>query len=120
MADETVVYNILHDAVAIRALVGSRIFPIHAPSSPTAPFIVYSLVYASTTNSLATRPGLDQRLVQVDCYAETHGAMLDLRDKARAAMENNYNVFRGEVLQEREEETLLYRSSIEFSLWLQR
>jgi hypothetical protein len=120
MSNETVVFNLLHDAVAVRAIVGSRIFPIIAPAEAAPPFIVYSLIYASSPQSLASIPGIDNRLVQVDLYSETHAELLTLRDSARAALETGYNTFRGEVLQERDPDTYFLRSALEFSLWLPR
>ena len=65
MSDETVVFNILHDAPSVRAIVGSRIYPVIAPNEVQAPFVVYSLVYASAPQALASNPSLDQRIVQV-------------------------------------------------------
>jgi hypothetical protein len=115
-----VVFNMLHDAPAVRALVDHRIYRSVAPQGAQAPFIVYSLVYASSTPMISGASDLDARLVQIDIYAATEPQVVSLRNAVRAAMDAGYTVFRGEPLAEREDATQLFRRVLEFNVWVNR
>lgn len=123
MADESIVYTWLVNGSpsAVSALVGQRVYPTQAPQDVVRPFIVYRLVAAVPQNQLSGTPGIDNRRVQIDCYAESYAAVKEILSAVRDELEWADRCHcKNENPVDFEPDTRLFRASADFSLWLHR
>lgn len=70
---------VLGEDGAVDALVDDRIYPEELPDAPTYPAIVLTKATGQGSYDLQGDVGLESARVQVDCYAESYAAMVDLR-----------------------------------------
>lgn len=116
------IFSLLRANSAVVALVGDRIYPLVRPQGSALPAIVFTVVDDLPVNSLGgATSGLVDALVQFDCYAKTYvsahavaKAVSDMLSKrvadpaaVRQAKRDGY-----------EDETELYRVSMDFSMWM--
>lgn len=120
MSNETVVYSILTDHAAFRAIVGQNVFYIRAPQSAAPPYAVYNLLVANPENYLDDAVGIDRRTVQVSMFSSTASQARQMVDEARLAFEQQKYVCLAESFVGYEEETNLFHFVADFSLWLHR
>lgn len=74
---------------AIAAVVGSRVYPVQLPQKPTLPAVRYNTISGLRTQSQPGVQGLRRPRVQIDCYAETYAAAVNLRELVAARL-NSY------------------------------
>ena len=84
-----VIYDVLKNDGDVSALVGLRIYPIHAPQGSDYPLITYKIdngaVFNGTKDGAST---LDFIPIVVGCFAsDTYEAATDLAEKVRSALE---------------------------------
>lgn len=65
----------LKTSAELEALVGARIYQMHAPENPDYPFVVVQLVAEPVPYHLRGPAGLVTSRVQVDCYAASSSAI---------------------------------------------
>jgi hypothetical protein len=85
---------------AVQALISGRVYPEQAPEGAQAPFIVYSIVSNSPSDSKNGTP-IDQAQVEVFSVNTTYANTNDLADKVRAALDRSkvtVRVTEGEVV----------------------
>lgn len=89
------IFDILKDAPAVTALIGSptppsimRCFPFgEAPQNVALPYLTYALVTGNPQNTLADRPTTDGMGTQVDLLGRTEKECVGLFNAVQAALE---------------------------------
>lgn len=107
-------------ASAVVALVADRVFSHgHASQNVARPYITFSVVGGHAENYLTNRPGIDQDLVQIDCWASTSSDCRSLCDAVVYALETRaYRT--GAAMDDFEPDTGLYRRTVQFYFWTPR
>lgn len=108
----------------LTGLVAGRIYPDVAPSGAGLPRIVYQQVGGQSINyTEGTLPGTENARIQVVCWAATRAAAVALMKQAEAAI-RTAPVIQVETLGARvsgyEQDTNLYSSQQDFSIWTAR
>ena len=88
MTLDEAIFTALSAHAGITAIAGDRSYPVEAPQSAVAPYVVWQRVSTVPINSHDGPAALDQTSVQFACYAETFTAAHDLRNAVRAALED--------------------------------
>ncbi len=122
------VFTLLAAAAPVTAIVGTnpvRVFPAgNVPqvsgTDPNAnlPCVTWQSIWGQPENMLGERPVVDNLRVQIDCWSTTFGGAQALADAVQAALElNGYCVsINGH---DYDTDTKRYRSSFDWSFWLQ-
>lgn len=114
------IYSILYGNSAVAAIVATRIYPHgEAPQDVSRPYITWFLVTGTPENSLNCAPDIDRCTIQVDCWHQTSPGIVSLTSAVRAALESSGHVT-GVILNQREQETKLYRMAVQFDYFLTR
>lgn len=117
------IYNLLTTDAGVSALVGNRVFPAVMEQGVTMPAICYTIISAGRISALIQDTDLVETLVQVDCYSETYPQARDVHQAVRAAMQRYQGTNAGIVIDDvvvederdiREEETKLFRTSVDY------
>jgi propanediol dehydratase large subunit len=85
---------------AVQAMISGRVYPEQAPEGAQAPFIVYSIVSNSPSDSKNGTP-IDEAQVEVFSINTTYANTNDLADKVRAALDRaniTVNIAEGSVV----------------------
>jgi hypothetical protein len=103
----------------LATLVSGRCYPlVNTSTTIIKPYITYQVVSSVPTVSLDGPSGLENRRTQVDVWADTYGAAKALEIAVKSAMQGAYFVNIPLLAQDfYEEETKLYRVSMDFSVW---
>jgi len=80
------IYNILINDSAVQALVSGRIFPELAPEGAAMPYIVYSVVSNTPSDTKKSTP-VDEARCELFSVQTTYSLVNDLADKVRAALD---------------------------------
>lgn len=100
---------------------GTRVYPDVAPNNPTAPYIVWQVVGGQVVTFLeAAMPGLRNARVQVAAWATTRQAASNLSRAAEQALVTSATLLAqpiGAMVNDFDEDTSLYGSRQDFSLW---
>jgi len=86
-------YTKLNADVALTALVGTRIYPLHAPASAAKPYVVIGLVSDVPAHHMGSATGLTEVRAQVDVFAATSVSLHAVID----AIRNDIDGFRGTI-----------------------
>lgn len=92
-------YKLLSERAAVSAIVGTRIYPELAAEGAQMPYIVYSVVSNSPSDTKGGTP-IDEAELEVFSVAQSYSAANDLADKVRAALDRQnatVNVADGQV-----------------------
>jgi hypothetical protein len=84
---EQVVRNALVADAAVSAVVGSRIYPVLAPSSAALPLITWRRSSVLRTMGLGGPTGVTTVTLSLEIYAETYQAVRELADLCRVALD---------------------------------
>jgi hypothetical protein len=79
------VFQILSSSLAIRAIVGSRIYPIKLPQGSLVPALVYSVEDISPIASLSGESGIDNSTIEIVCWSADYKTAHELAACVRAA-----------------------------------
>lgn len=90
-----------------------------APQDTTRPYITWVLVSGVPENQLSGLPGADRMTVQVDCWHPTDSGVESLATAVRDACEP-YAHMTSVLVNEREQETKLYRIGLQFDWYVMR
>lgn len=103
----------------LASLVSGRCYPlVNTSATIVKPYITYQVVSNVPTVSLTGPSGLENRRVQIDIWSDTYGASKALEIQVKAAMNSAPFVNIPLLSQDfYEEETKLYRVSVDFSVW---
>ena len=80
------IYNILRNDSAVQALVSGRIYPELAPEGAAMPYIVYSVVSNTPSDTKKSTP-VDEARCELFSVQTTYSLVNDLADKVRAALD---------------------------------
>ena len=87
------IYDILSTDTAIAAIVGTHIFPELAPPDIDAPYIVYSVVSNSPSDTKNTNGDIDVASIEVYSFQTTYNLAVDLGVSVRAALDRKTGTF---------------------------
>lgn len=79
-------YKLLSERAAVSSVVGTRIYPELAAEGAQMPYIVYSVVSNSPSDTKGGTP-IDEAELEVFSVANSYSAANDLADKVRAALD---------------------------------
>lgn len=117
---ETTIYSILVADGNITGLVSTRIYPILAPQNTTNPYIVYRRISGVSINALEGELGTTEGRFQIDAYSTSYAEAKTLAGYVKAALKASSSV-RGALISdvdfEKEQDTNLYRVSMDFRYW---
>jgi hypothetical protein len=114
------VFQALFNNVAVNAIVQNRIYRHDsAPQGGLKPYITWGLISGVPENTLSELPKIDRLPIQVDCYHQTDAGIVELAQAVRDAIEPLAHMTNIPI-NTREEDTKLYRITLEFEWWLYR
>ena len=87
------IYNILRSDNAIVSKVGTKIFPEIAPPDINAPYIVYSVVSNSPSDTKNNNGDIDTASIEVYCFSDTYSKAIDLGVLVRAALDRKTGTY---------------------------
>ena len=87
------IYDILSTDTAIAAIVGTHIFPELAPPDIDAPYIVYSVVSNSPSDTKNTNGDIDVASIEVYSFQDTYNKAVDLGVSVRAALDRKTGTY---------------------------
>jgi len=90
------IYSMLKDDSAVSALVGTRIYPELAEEGASTPYVVYSVVSNTPSDTKEGTP-IDEAQLEIFSVANTYAAANDLADKVRAALDRKSQTVVGTV-----------------------
>lgn len=116
---ETLIYALLAADSPVSTLVSTRIYPLVLPQDVVLPAITYTRISGGQVSSLDGYSGLENPRIQVDAWAASYSGVKDLAAKIVTAM-NGSATFSATILSDTdffEDETKIYRVSLDFSAW---
>lgn len=117
------VFTLLAASVPVTALVGSapvRVFPAgQAPEKTPLPYCTWVLVAGIPQNQLGEAPLVDQLPVQIDVWAATYDAALDVAAAVRDTLEPHAHMT-NVALPGRDPDTRNYRVTMQFDFFTER
>lgn len=93
------IYNILSNVTAVTDIVGTKIYPEIAPQNESQPYIVYSVVSNSPTDTKEENGNVDEATIEVYCFNTNYSTAIDLGVAVRAALERKNGTFGGVAIQ---------------------
>lgn len=112
---------LLADAT-LGGLVGSRVYPLILPQSPTMPAVTVSVVSGDRHHSTDGPSGLATPRVQVDCWGSTYSSANDVFEAVRKRLDGVTNgsiqvAFADNELDFYDSEVDLFRKVLDFLVW---
>jgi len=95
---EAAIRNTLVSDAGVSAVVGSKIYPVLAPSEAALPFITWRRMAVQRQQSLSGPVGVPSVMLSVDLFAETYEAVRELADKVRLALDGWGGTFQNTVV----------------------
>lgn len=80
--------SLLTSDSAVQALISGRVYPEQAPEGAQAPFVVYSVISNTPSDSKNGTP-VDEAQVEIFSVNNTYANTNDLADKVRAALDRS-------------------------------
>ena len=90
------IYSLLVNDSAVSAIVGTRIYPELAEEGASAPYVVYSVVSNTPSDTKEGTP-IDEAQLEIFSVGNTYAAANDLADKVRAALDRKSQIVVGTV-----------------------
>lgn len=116
------VFTTLQASATVRGLLGARprVYRMgEAPQGDTKPYAVWLIVSGVPENTLSELPTIDRNSIQIDVYAKSDAECSEVATAVRDQMETVTHMTAFRVLP-REDETRLYRISMDFDYFLPR
>ena len=98
MSIETDLLDILEANAGVSALIGTRIYPMLLPQTPTLPAIVYSVISAMRTARHGGRASIGEKRIQFSCWGSTYSGAKALADQVRLALDGTKPTTEGAAL----------------------
>ena len=89
---ESALFTLLSTNQAITSQLGSRpagdtgVYPVTIPEDPILPAVSYRIISSTDTPTLDDPLGTTKARVQIECWGETYGAAVQLRNVVTAAI----------------------------------
>lgn len=93
------IYNILSNVTAVTDIVSTKIYPEIAPQNESQPYIVYSVVSNSPTDTKEENGNVDEATIEVYCFNTNYSTAIDLGVAVRAALERKNGTYGGVQIQ---------------------
>ena len=93
------IYNILTTDDDVSDIVVQKVYPEIAPQNIPQPYIVYSVVSNSPTDTKEDNGNVDEASIEVYCFDTTYAKAIDLGVAVRAALERKNGTFGGVAIQ---------------------
>lgn len=93
------IYNILSNVTAVTNIVATKIYPEIAPQNESQPYIVYSVVSNSPTDTKEENGNVDEATIEVYCFNTNYSTAIDLGVAVRAALERKNGTYGGVQIQ---------------------
>jgi hypothetical protein len=93
------IYNILSNVTAVTDIVSTKIYPEIAPQNESQPYIVYSVVSNSPTDTKEENGNVDEATIEVYCFNTKYSTAIDLGVAVRAALERKNGTYGGVQIQ---------------------
>jgi len=93
------IYNILSNVTAVTDIVATKIYPEIAPQNESQPYIVYSVVSNSPTDTKEENGNVDEATIEVYCFNTNYSTAIDLGVAVRAALERKNGTYGGVQIQ---------------------
>jgi len=90
------IYSLLVNDSAVSESVGTRIYPELAEEGASAPYVVYSVVSNTPSDTKDGTP-IDEAQLEIFSVGSTYAAANDLADKVRAALDRKSQIVVGTV-----------------------
>lgn len=87
------IYNILSSNGAVSAIVGTKIYPELAPTGIDAPYVVYSVVSNSPSDTKNKNGDIDVASIEVYCFEDKYSKAVDLGVSVRAALDRKTGTY---------------------------
>ena len=71
------IYNILSNTTAVTDIVTTKIYPEIAPQNETQPYIVYSVVSNSPSDTKDDNGNIDEAQIEVYCFNTKYSLAID-------------------------------------------
>lgn len=123
---DAVIATRLRTFAPLAALIGGRVYPVHAPQTAITPLVVYSRIARERQSGMGSDSLLSADRIQIDCYATTYGGMIAVKRQVDAALRRHMDgaatpPIRG-VLAATEQnwyepEVSQYRAILEYDVW---
>lgn len=121
MSIEATVYTALTGAAAVTAITSTRIYSHVAPEGTAYPLIVYNATAENPVTKMGStrESGMRNKTIQIDCWTKTAADGVTLADAVRAAMYgmSTASAVRLSQTSTYDPQTLLFKTSIDFSVW---
>ena len=102
---------------ALKTVTGLKIFPDVAPTGTAGAYVTYQAVGGQDVNGLDGLADLENQRVQITVWSATRSATVDTMRAARAALVAAGGIPIGAAVSQYEEDTKLYGSRLDFSVW---
>ena len=93
------IYNILSNVTAVTDIVSTKIYPEIAPQNESQPYIVYSVVSNSPTDTKEENGNVDEATIELYCFNTNYSTAIDLGVAVRAALERKNGTYGGVEIQ---------------------
>lgn len=116
------VFATLQAATAVTAVLGDppRVYRRgNAPQDATKPYVSWQVIGDAPENELSDVPGIDRCSIEVNAWHREDAGCVALAKAVRDAIEPVAHMT-SIVIDEREQETKLYRIAMQFDWWLGR
>lgn len=116
------IYTTLQASATVRALLGARprVYRMgEAPQDNEKPYVTWFVVAGTPENTLSELPAIDRNSIQIDVWTKKDAECEEIAMAVRDQMETvtHMTAWRNPP---RDEETRLYRISMDFDFWLPR
>ena len=102
----------------LTGLVSGRVYPMTAPDSPVAPFIIYQNITNSPENTLSDGIPINNTRMQIDAYAKTYADVKILAASIQSTMQSaSFTNILSTNQDLYEQEVKLYRVQMDYSIW---
>lgn len=88
MTLDEAIFTVLSSNAGVAAICGDRSYPVQAPQTAAAPYVVWQRISSTPVNTHDGAAELDTVLVQFSCYGLTFTQAHDLRRAVRSALES--------------------------------
>lgn len=120
------IYGRLQAVTGVTNLVGTRVYPVVLPQSPTYPAIRYQQTAGSREPAMGSNSGLVKTTVQIDSYSDTYEQARQVAEEVRSALQRFGGTVAGVVIESVfvegpldvfEEEIKKFRVQQDFTVW---